>query len=177
MSGHPLGGLLFVWLLAAGRAAPTVTRPSTASRRAYGGAIWGGAGLLSLRPERLGPRGRARFPPGPGVAWTGVALNRRGVVFAGGARIHWGRLRSGASAVQTGHVVIRSGAVRWSATPSTLASSVPPIGTALPRDSLAGLLGLGPLTAGSVMKLRPEERFRSSTWGQLTERLRPSLRR
>ena len=153
------------WMLAARWTAKTVVRQSAAARLTHGLLVWAGATLLFVRPERLGPLVHPVFPPAPWTAWAGVLLCAVGLAFAAWARVRIGRFWSSAVVLKADHDLIRVGPYALTRHPIYTGLLLALTGTALARDSLAGLLGLALLLAGFVVKLRQEERLLLERFG------------
>ena len=158
------GAWLLLWLLAALWTAPTVARQSIASRLAHGVFLVSGAALL-FRSTRLGPLLYPLFPPTPWIAWVGVGLAVAGLGFTVWARIHLGRFWSGMVTLKAEHALIRTGPYALTRHPIYTGLLAAFTGTALARDSVAALLGLGLLVASFVVKLRQEERLLREHFG------------
>jgi len=158
------GAWLLLWLVAALWTARTVTRQSIASRLAHGVLLLLGSALL-FRPTRFGPLARPLFPPPPWFAWVGVGLTAAGLGFTVWARIHLGRFWSGMVTLKAEHALIRTGPYALTRHPIYTGLLAAFAGTALARDSVAALLGLGLLVASFVVKLRQEERLLREHFG------------
>ena len=159
------------WLVAAAwtAGAPTVARQSGLSRLAHGLFVWGGVVLLFFPPARPGTLVRPLFPSPPWVGWAGVVLAAGGLAFTWWARIHLGRLWSSAATLRRDHFLVRVGPYALTRHPIYTGLLLALTGTALARDSVAGLVGLALLLAGIVVKLRQEERLLLERFGTAYE--------
>jgi protein-S-isoprenylcysteine O-methyltransferase Ste14 len=171
-----LGVLWLAWIASWGLAswwsAKTVRRQSVGSRLAHGVLIWIGGMLLFMRPRRLGPLWRPLFPASAWTAWAGVVLCAAGFAFTWWARVHLGRNWSGTVTLKADHALIRTGPYALTRNPIYTGLLLALIGSALTRDSLAGLIGLGFLLAGLLVKIRQEERLLLEHFGPAFEAYR-----
>lgn len=152
------------WGLASWWTAKTVVRQSSASRLAHGVLIWIGAMLLFMRP-RPGLLWVALFPASAGTMWAGVAVCAAGLAYTWWARVHLGRNWSGTVTLKQDHALIRTGPYALTRHPIYTGLLLALIGSALTRDSLAGLVGLAFLLAGIVVKIRQEEALLGGHFG------------
>ena len=158
-------GWLVSWLLAARWTAKTVARQSISSRLAQSGLLWGGAALLFLRPTGSGFLTRSPYPLAAWVGWSGVALTVLGLGFTGWARVHLGRFWSGAVTLKAEHALIRSGPYALTRHPIYTGLLLAMTGTALARNSVAAIVGLGLFAVGVVLKVRQEEGLLTEHFG------------
>jgi len=158
-------GWLVSWLLAARWTAKTVARQSISSRLAQSGLLWGGAALLFLRPTGSGFLTRSPYPLAAWVGWSGVALTVLGLGFTGWARVHLGRFWSGAVTLKAEHALIRSGPYALTRHPIYTGLLLAMTGTALARNSVAAVVGLGLFVVGVVLKVRQEEGLLTEHFG------------
>jgi protein-S-isoprenylcysteine O-methyltransferase Ste14 len=131
--------------------------------------------LLFLRPSRLGALGRPVFGPTEWAAWAGVLLAAAGLGFTAWARVQLGRFSSSAVTLKEGHALIRVGPYALTRHPIYTGLLVAMAGTALARDSVAGLLGLALLVVGFVVKLRQEERLLLEHFGSAYQAYRGDI--
>ena len=158
-------GWLVSWLLAARWTAKTVARQSISSRLAQSGLLWGGAALLFLRPTGSGFLTRSPYPLAAWVGWSGVALTVLGLGFTGWARVHLGRFWSGAVTLKAEHALVRSGPYALTRHPIYTGLLLAMTGTALARNSVAAVVGLGLFAVGVVLKVRQEEGLLTEHFG------------
>ena len=158
-------GWLVSWLLAARWTAKTVARQSISSRLAQSGLLWGGAALLFLRPTGSGFLTRSPYPLAAWVGWSGVALTVLGLGFTGWARVHLGRFWSGAVTLKAEHALVRSGPYALTRHPIYTGLLLAMTGTALARNSVAAIVGLGLFAVGVVLKVRQEEGLLTEHFG------------
>ena len=158
-------GWLVSWLLAARWTAKTVARQSISSRLAQSGLLWGGAALLFLRPTGSGFLTRSPYPLAAWVGWSGVALTVLGLGFTGWARVHLGRFWSGAVTLKAEHTLVRSGPYALTRHPIYTGLLLAMTGTALARNSVAAVVGLGLFVVGVVLKVRQEEGLLTEHFG------------
>jgi protein-S-isoprenylcysteine O-methyltransferase Ste14 len=142
---------LLAWGLAARSTAKTVRQESVASRLAYSVFIWGGAGLLFAR--------RPLSPARPWIAWGGVAIVALGLCFTAWARLHLGRFWSATVTLKHEHALIRTGPYGLTRHPIYTGLLLALIGTAVVRDTVAGLAAFVLLVVGFVLKIRQEEQL------------------
>jgi protein-S-isoprenylcysteine O-methyltransferase Ste14 len=157
------------WWLAARWSARTVVRQSSASRLAHGVFWWAGATLLFAHPALLQSLVHPVFPPSPRAAWAGAALCAAGLAYAWWARIYLGRFWSSVAALKADHALVRNGPYGLTRHPIYTGLLLAVTGTALARDSIAGVLGLAFLLVGIVIKLRQEERLLLDHFGPAYE--------
>lgn len=162
------------WGLASWWTAKTVVRQSRTSRLAHGVLIWIGGMFLFMRP-RAGPLWVPLFPASAGTAWAGVALCAIGFAFTWWARVHLGRNWSGTVTLKADHALIRSGPYGLTRHPIYTGLLLALVGSALTRDSLAGLIGLGFLFAGVRVKIGQEERLLRGHFGAAYEAYRAEV--
>jgi protein-S-isoprenylcysteine O-methyltransferase Ste14 len=166
---------LLSWALASRWTARTVSAQSGMSRLRHGVFWWAGAMLLFTRPKRLGSLMGPLFPSSVWTAWTGVLLCAAGLAFAWWARISIGRFWSSAVTLKADHALIRHGPYGLTRHPIYSGLLLALIGTALARDSIAGLVGLAFLLAGIWIKLRQEERLLLEHFGPAYETYRAEV--
>jgi protein-S-isoprenylcysteine O-methyltransferase Ste14 len=151
------------WLLASGWTTKTVTQQSPGSRIVQSLPIWIGAVLL-VRPTG-GMLAARLFRSLPWLGWAAVLFAALGFALTWWARIHLGRFWSAAVTLKAGHTLIRSGPYAFTRHPIYTGLLLALVATALARNSLAGLIGVGFITLGLVLKLRQEERFLTVQFG------------
>jgi protein-S-isoprenylcysteine O-methyltransferase Ste14 len=128
--------------------------------------MWAGAVLLFFHGRSLGPLFQPLFPAAHWVEWTGGALAAAGLALTWWARIHLGRQWSAAVTLKENHVLVRSGPYAITRHPIYTGLLLALAATALVVRTGPALLGLALLVAGLVLKLRQEERFLSSHFGE-----------
>src|SRR5262245_9526769 len=156
---------LLGWLAAAPWAAKTVIRQSAASRLANAILLLAGGFLLFIRPSGSGGLLRSQFVTSVWSEWGGVVAVAAGLGFAGWARVHLGRFWSGTVTLKADHALIRTGPYGLVRHPIYTGLLLAAAGTALARHTVGGVLGLGLLVLGIVVKLRQEERLLSEHFG------------
>jgi len=162
------------WGLASWWTARTVVRQSAASRLAHGALLWIGGMLLFMRP-RPGLLWLPLFPVSVWTMWAGVVVCAAGLAYTWWARVHLGRNWSGTVTLKQDHALIRTGPYALTRHPIYTGLLLAVIGSALTRDSLAGLIGLGFLFAGLLVKIRQEERLLASHFGSVYEAYRAEV--
>lgn len=146
------------WILAARSTATTVVRQPLADRLTHSVLMWGGAALLFFVPSRRsGILEHSILPARPWLAWIGVVLVVVGLGFSVWARVHLGRLWSGAVTLKTDHTLIRTGPYRWTRHPIYTGLLLALLGTTLVRGTLGALAGFLLLVLGVLLKIRQEE--------------------
>jgi protein-S-isoprenylcysteine O-methyltransferase Ste14 len=163
------------WMAAALWTARTIARQSGLARLGHGALVWLGGMLLFARPARLGALARPLLPDSPWMAWTGVILCAAGLGFTWWARVHLGRLWSGAVTLKADHAIVRDGPYAPTRHPIYTGLVLAVIGTALTRDCAGGLLGLVLIVAGLVVKSRQEERLLLDHFGPAYEAYRAEV--
>jgi protein-S-isoprenylcysteine O-methyltransferase Ste14 len=145
------------WLLAAAVSARTVARQTVAARLAHAVFVWAGAILLFPQSAGRGALWRRLVPADVRVAWFGAAIVVAGLACTVWARVHLGRLWSAIVTVKAEHTVVRTGPYAYVRHPIYTGLIAALSGTALVRNTVAGLLGLALLVAGFILKVRQEE--------------------
>ena len=152
-------GIWFVgWMVAGLFSARTIRRESSGSRLLVLAMLAVGFALL-INP-RVAPEEFAR-PVFHSTALfdAGLAIMILGLAFTVWARVHLGRLWSGAVTLKEGHELIRSGPygiVRHPIYTGLVAASV---GTALARGTISAIFGLVLICVVCLIKIRAEERL------------------
>ena len=154
---------LISWLLASGWTTKTVTVQSPGSRIAQSLPIWMGAIVLFRQPG--GMLATQVFPSLRWMGWVALPLASVGLALTWWARIQLGRFWSAAVTLKAEHTLIRSGPYAITRHPIYTGLLLALLATALARNSVAGLLGVGLILLGLVLKLRQEERFLKAQFG------------
>jgi protein-S-isoprenylcysteine O-methyltransferase Ste14 len=174
-----IGILWLVWLASWGAAAlwsaKTVARQPLSERLSHAVLWWAGATLLFTRRHRLGSLAQPLFPLPAWTAWLGVFLCAAGLAVAWWARIYIGRNWSGTVTLKEDHALIRNGPYARTRHPIYTGLLLALVGTALTRDSVAGVLGFALILAGIVVKLRQEERLLLGHFGPAYETYRAEV--
>jgi protein-S-isoprenylcysteine O-methyltransferase Ste14 len=151
-------GWIVSWMAAALWSGRTEKRAPALSGWAYSAAIVIG-GLLLLHSARRLLHEPRLWHVGYGGAYALAAVTLAGVVFAWWARIHLGRLWSGAITRKEGHRVIDSGPYALVRHPIYTGLMVAIIATAAAQATPSGVIGAALIVAGFWLKARAEERF------------------
>jgi protein-S-isoprenylcysteine O-methyltransferase Ste14 len=151
-------GWIVSWMAAALWSGRTEKRAPAMGGWAYSAAIVIGALLLLHLARRLLNETRL-WHVGYGGAYALAAVTLAGLMFAWWARIHLGRLWSGAITRKEGHRVIDSGPYALVRHPIYTGLMVAIIATAAAQATPSGLIGAGLIVAGFWLKARAEERF------------------
>ena len=154
---------LVSWLLASRWSGQTVARQSAGSRIAQSVPIWAGALLLFRAPG--GVWERSLVPTNPWVHTGALLLAVLGFALTWWARIHLGRLWSGAVTLKADHAIVRSGPYALTRHPIYTGLLLAVLATVLDRDTVAALVGFGLIVLGLVLKLRQEEAILRSKFG------------
>ncbi|MEZ5289553.1 MAG: isoprenylcysteine carboxylmethyltransferase family protein [Vicinamibacterales bacterium] len=151
---------IFSWLAAAVWSGRTVSRESVGDRLGYGLWLWVGLFLIFVQARRM-PSWLFTpiVPPWAWLAWAGVGLAGAGVAYAWWARLHLGRLWSGAVTLKDGHRVVRTGPYALTRHPIYTGLLLALAATVLVRGDLAGVLGLPFVLMGARAKVALEERL------------------
>lgn len=159
----------FIWMLswfaAAFWANKTVKTPSTRQQNLYRIPAFAGFALLLfyiVRPTAHGMQA-ARFVPlwtlSTDAKWAMVGLAALGFVFCWWARIHLGRLWSGAVTRKEGHHVVDTGPYAIVRHPIYTGVLTAAFATMMVRGTAPAVTGFALLIIGYVMKGRVEENF------------------
>lgn len=105
------------------------------------------------------------LPESPGIAYAGLVLTALGIAFAAWARLVLGRNWSGIVTTKQDHALVRRGPYAIVRHPIYSGGLLALFGTALSRDSLAGMAGLAVVFIAWWTKLRIEERFMFEHFG------------
>jgi protein-S-isoprenylcysteine O-methyltransferase Ste14 len=154
------------WWLGALKTAPTVTRESPGSQLSYSIFVWIGGALLFFNAVRGGIFSVALYPANQIVAWIGVVLVALGLSYAVWARLHLGRMWSAVVTLKAEHRIVKTGPYTLTRHPIYTGLLLALVGTALVRDTVAGLIGCALIVTGFVLKLRQEERMLIEHFGQ-----------
>ena len=134
------------WMAAAGWSSAAVARQPSAARLRHGVLVGLGAYFLF---------GYAQAP----------LLHRPLLPLPWWARIHIGRLWSGAVTLKAGHTIVRSGPYAFTRHPIYTGLLVAAAATAVVFNQVQSVLGFALMTAGFVVKLRQEERLLEGHFG------------
>jgi protein-S-isoprenylcysteine O-methyltransferase Ste14 len=148
---------LVVWILAAGRTARTVVRQPLGSRLWYSVPLWVGIYVLLPRGRRPDVFQDRVYPVGAEFAWLCVVVVAAGLVYAGWARVHIGRLWSSTVTLKVDHTVIRTGPYARSRHPIYTGLLLALFATAARWGTLGALLSLVLFVLGFMVKIRQEE--------------------
>jgi len=151
------------WLVLSGWASKAVTRQSTGSRITQSLPIWIGAFLLFGAP--VPALAMPLFPSESWIPWVAVVLAALGFALTWWARLHLGKLWSAAVTLKEDHSIVGSGPYAYVRHPIYTGILVGLLATAIARNTLSGLLGVGFVLLGFVLKLRQEEEFLTTRFG------------
>jgi len=154
-----------VWWLAALFTARTVARQSIAGRLAHTLLICAGAALIVRRTAPSGLLARPFVPRLVWIGWFGVLVAVVGLAHTVRARVHLGRLWSGAVTLKADHAIVRSGPYALTRHPIYTGLLLALCGTALARGTLGDLAGLALVVAGVMLKIRQEEALLTEHFG------------
>jgi protein-S-isoprenylcysteine O-methyltransferase Ste14 len=151
-------GWIVSWALAAFWSGPTEKRVTTWQTWTYRAAIVAGAVLLFHSTRRL--LGETRlWHVGYGGAYALAGLTLAGILFAWWARIHLGRLWSGAITRKEDHRVIDTGPYALVRHPIYTGLIVAIFATAAAQATVTGCFGAALVALGLWLKAGIEERF------------------
>ena len=147
------------WFAAAAWTAPTQKRPISGAGIPYRALTLIGAVLLfDAWPVRHLPRMTLWLTPEP-IGLVLAAVTAGGFVFCWWARVHLGRLWSGAITRKDNHRVVDTGPYRIVRHPIYTGIIVASYATAAVEGTLTAFLGATLMTLGWYVKARLEERF------------------
>ncbi len=163
---------LLSWMAAAGWKTRTLKRPPTlAEARHLAPTVLGFLLLFSTHAPLTGPS-RQVFNNRPAevepiqlwrtpvpVGWLLLALTIAGFLICWWARVHLGRLWSGAVTIKPDHRVVDTGPYRLVRHPIYTGLLLSALATALEKATLLGVAGFALITLGFYLKARLEERF------------------
>lgn len=153
------------WLAASGWAAPAEKRAGMAAGAPYRIAIVIGAVLFFIPAH--GYYGWMRFwLVSWNVAWLCVGLTAAGIAFAWWARLHLGRLWSGAVTKKADHRIVDTGPYAIVRHPIYSGMLLATYATMAAKGTLAAIAGAALITLGIWLKARLEERFLRQELGQ-----------
>lgn len=152
------------WMAAAGWSSAAVARQPAAARLRHGVLV--GLGAYFLFGYAQAPLLHRPLLPLPWWAgWAAVAMMPLGFAYSWWARIHIGRLWSGAVTLKAGHTIVRSGPYAFTRHPIYTGLLVAAAATAVVFNQVQSMLGFALMTAGFVVKLRQEERLLERHFG------------
>ena len=157
-------GWVVSWMAAAFWSAPTEKRVTTWETWVSRGAIFLGAILLLHSSRRMLGEGRL-WHVGYDGGYALAAVTFACVVFVWWARIHLGRLWSGAITLKQDHRIIDTGPYGLVRHPIYTGLIVSILATAAAQATVTGLLGAAVIVFGLWLKARIEERFLTAELG------------
>jgi protein-S-isoprenylcysteine O-methyltransferase Ste14 len=123
--------------------------------------------IFLLLPHRHSLWLSHRFlPPIDVFHWLGVGILAFGLGFSVWARVHLARNWSGTVTLKENHELIRTGPYRYVRHPIYTGLLLGVLGSAIVGGERHGLLAVGFLVLGFVIKLRMEERWMGETFGE-----------
>jgi len=146
------------WLAAALWTAPTVKRSAAGARWLYLAIVVAGVLLLFGKTSAWLHAARL-WHVGYGGAWALALLTLPGFVFAWWARLHLGRLWSGAVTRKEGHRIVDTGPYAIVRHPIYTGLLAATLATALAEATLPALGGCALIALGLGLKARLEEEF------------------
>jgi protein-S-isoprenylcysteine O-methyltransferase Ste14 len=151
-------GWIVSWMAAALWSARTEKRAATWDVGAYRAVMV--VGTILLLPWTMRKLGESRlWHVGNGGAYSLAGVTLAGILFAWWARIHLGRLWSGAITRKEGHRIVDSGPYALVRHPIYTGLIVAVVATAAAQASVSGLAGAALIAFGFWLKARVEERF------------------
>ncbi len=157
-------GWVVSWAAAAFWSAPTEKRVMTRESLLYGALIVLGAILLFHSTRRL--LGETRlWHVGFAGAYVLAGVTLAGILFAWWARVHLGRLWSGAITRKQNHRVVDTGPYALVRHPIYTGMILAVFATAAAQATVSGCLGAALIALGVWIKARMEERFLSAELG------------
>ena len=151
-------GWIVSWLAAAWWSAPTEKRIATRDAWVYRAFLFIGALLLTDWTVRTLAE-RRLWHVGFGGAYALAGLTLVGVLFAWWARLHLGRLWSGAVTRKEGHRIVDTGPYALVRHPIYTGLVVAIVATAVAQATATSLIGAALIVCAFTMKARIEERF------------------
>jgi len=152
-------GFWFVgWMVAGLFSARTIRRERTGSRLLVLAMLIVGFGLMINPRFAAGEFAKPVFYS-TALFDAGLAITILGLAFTVWARVHLGRLWSGAVTLKEGHQLIRSGPYGIVRHPIYTGLVVASAGTALARGTIGAIVGLVLIIGVCLIKIRVEERL------------------
>jgi protein-S-isoprenylcysteine O-methyltransferase Ste14 len=168
--------LLVIWVAAAFWTRRTVSSQSLGGRVRHMLPIAAGAWLIFGHPLGTAFAGPL-YAPAPWLTDLCLAITIAGLAFAVWARFVLGRQWSGRITLKADHALIQSGPYAWTRHPIYTGILLALLGSALARNDIGALLGLGIVAAGITVKALQEEALLESQFGAAYAAYRRRVRR
>lgn len=156
---------LAYWWLASRNTAAAERQESFRERMTYQVLMWLGAALFAFDRLGIGPLGWRLLPDDLATFFAGFGLLVAGLAFAIWARVYLGRNWSGTVTIKVGHELIRTGPYRLVRHPIYTGILIGMLGTAIALGEVRCLVGLVCFLIGFEIKLRREELWLTSQFG------------
>lgn len=153
------------WWASAGWSAKTEARLPVADEARHRVFLIAGIVLLFLPLSWIGGIATPLWPVPGWLAWALVAVTALGFGFCWWARVHLGRLWSGAVTRKEGHHIVDTGPYRYVRHPIYTGILTAVLATMLLRGTALGIAGAALIIVSLTMKARFEEKFLSEQLG------------
>lgn len=155
------------WLVSARSAKATARVESTQSRLLHLVPLLAGVFLVeqsAVAPWRV--LSMHVLPWTMGTFWCGALVQAAGLLFTVWARLHLGRNWSGIVTLKQGHELIRTGPYRWVRHPIYTGLLIAFLGNAIAYNAVGSFIGVAICAVSFVRKLRIEESFLHTQFGE-----------
>ncbi|HVY69240.1 MAG TPA: isoprenylcysteine carboxylmethyltransferase family protein [Verrucomicrobiae bacterium] len=154
------------WWLASRKTTQTRSAEAPATRLVHLMLIYAAFGLMLAPGLRNSPLGGRWLPDTAAVFWIGAGIVTAGLGFAAWARVHLGQYWSGTITLKAGHRLIRTGPYALARHPIYTGFVTGIAGTAVALGEWRGLLGAAFVITAYLRKIRIEERWLTTEFGE-----------
>ena len=155
---------LVYWIIAARNVKAVRWRPPTGQRLLQSLPFFIGPGLIFVQNPQWGVLSARILPHHPILPVVGISILLAGFAFAVWARVHLGRDWSGTVRLKEDHSLVTSGPYRFVRHPIYTGILFGIIGSAVALNEWRGILAIGVILFGILIRCRAEEKAMSETF-------------